>query len=577
MNTNTLLQHFDEISEAPDAVSRLRRFILDLAVRGKLVEQDPGDEPASELFRRIEVERRRLEEAKKKKKGRCPPELEMEDAPFELPGSWLWVKLGRIGDWGSGSTPSRGVTEYYGGDVSWLKSGELRDRLALVGSEETVSELALEECTFRRNQPGDVLVAMYGATIGKLAILGEEAVTNQAVCGCTPFPGVINRYLFDFLLSWRTHFHTLSEGGAQPNISKVKIINTPFPLPPLGEQHRIVVKVDELMALCDELEAAQTTREKRRDRLVAATLHRLNNGDTDPDSARTFKQTASFYFNHLPRLTTKPEHIRQLRQTILNLAVRGKLVPQHSGEEPGLELFNRIRSERERLESEGKAARIKALPPIAATEVPFSIPPSWAWVRTQEISTRVSDGVHKKPNYVDSGVPFITVRNLTAGSGISFQETKFISEADHEQFIKRTHPEKGDVLITKDGTIGVTRVIETDRVFSIFVSVALVKLVERRTNAFFALCLNSGAVQSQIVPKGAALKHLHLVDLRHLPIPLPPLAEQCRLLAKLDEMMALCSQLDSQLSDASTISHHLLEATINETLTGGRCLSEAGS
>lgn len=159
------------------------------------------------------------------------------------------------------------------GGISWLKSGELGDSLNLTGSEETVSEKALAKCSFRMNKPGDILIAMYGATIGKLAILAEEAVTNQAVCGCTPFTGISNRYMFLFLLANREAFRASSEGGAQPNISKEKIVNTAFPLPPTAEQHRIVAKVDALMALCDRLEAALTTTDTTRTRLLEALLH----------------------------------------------------------------------------------------------------------------------------------------------------------------------------------------------------------------------------------------------------------------------------------------------------------------
>ena len=163
-------------------------------------------------------------------------------------------------------------------------------------------------------------------------------------------------------------------------------------------------------------------------------------------------------------------------------------------------------------------------------------------------------------------MPFITVRNLTEGPGISFRDTRFISESDHLEFVKRSHPERGDVLITKDGTIGVTRIIETDRVFSIFVSVALVKMAERAIGPFFALCINSELIRSTIVPKGAALKHLHLVDLRRLPVPLPPLAEQRRIVAKVDELMKLCDELETQLKSTEADSRSLLEAILHEAL-----------
>jgi len=273
MNPERLLQHFDRVAEAPDAIPRLRRFILDLAVRGKLVPQDPNDEPAAELLKWVKMEKARLMKEGKIKKEQPLPALDEFEVPFATPKNWMWAQLGEIGDWGSGSMPPRGNSEYYGGDVTWLKSGELGDSLALKGSEEKVTNLALQKCSFRLNQPGDVPIAMYGATTGKLAMLSEPAVTNQAVCGCTPFDGILNRYLFLYLLSRREDFHAQSEGGAQPNISKVKIVLSPFALPPLAEQHRIVAKVDELMALCDQLEIQPPPTEADSRRLLEAVLH----------------------------------------------------------------------------------------------------------------------------------------------------------------------------------------------------------------------------------------------------------------------------------------------------------------
>ena len=237
-----------------DQVKHLRQTILSLAVRGKLVEQDPTDEPASELLRRVTDERETLLRAKRIKRVRVKP-IALGETPFRVPNNWEWTRLGHVGDWGAGSTPSRTNTEFFGGDVTWLKSGELNDNRHLLGSEETITQLALENCSFRTNRPGDILIAMYGATIGKLAILAESAVTNQAVCGCTPFQGVLSHFLFLYLLSRRSTFRRSSEGGAQPNISKVKIVATPFPLPPFAEQRRIVAKVDEIMTLCDRMEA----------------------------------------------------------------------------------------------------------------------------------------------------------------------------------------------------------------------------------------------------------------------------------------------------------------------------------
>jgi type I restriction enzyme S subunit len=259
------------LTTRPDQIKRLRQAILDLAVRGKLVQQDANDEPASELLKRIAKDKARLVKTGEARKLEVDP-VAPGDKPFAIPAAWTWTRLGSIGDWGSGSTPPRGAPGLYGGTVTWLKSGELSDNRTLAGSEEKVTEAAISKGSFRLNRRGDVLIAMYGATIGKVAILAESAVTNQAVCGCTPFSGVFNQFLFLFLLSQREHFHSASEGGAQPNISKVKIVWTPFPLPPLSEQHRIVAKVDELMALCDRLEASLADGTKSRNRLLDALL-----------------------------------------------------------------------------------------------------------------------------------------------------------------------------------------------------------------------------------------------------------------------------------------------------------------
>jgi len=266
-----MLNALPALTTRPDQIKQLRQAILDLAVRGKLVLQDPKDEPASELLKRIAKEKARLVQAGEARKAEIDP-ANSEGMPFFVPSNWVWTRLGSIGDWGSGSTPPRGNSELYGGSVPWFKSGELNDNRVLAGSEETVTQLAIDKGSFRLNKPGDVLLAMYGATIGKVAILAESAVTNQAVCGCTPFAGVDNQFLFLFLLSQREQFHSASEGGAQPNISKVKIVWTPFPLPPLAEQYRIVAKVDALMALCDQLETSLTDTATARSRLLDSLL-----------------------------------------------------------------------------------------------------------------------------------------------------------------------------------------------------------------------------------------------------------------------------------------------------------------
>ncbi len=301
--TQFALAQLPALTTRKEQIAALRQTILDLAVRGRLVKQDERDEPAEVLLKRMAAERVKLVEAREFKRTQPLLSVGPDERPFEIPAGWSWTRLGVIGDWGSGSTPSRGKAEYYGGAYTWLKSGELNDVIGLTGSDERVSDIALKECSFRLNRKDDVLIAMYGATIGKLAILGEDAVTNQAVCGCTVLSGIVNKYLFLQLLAMRSAFHSQSEGGAQPNISKEKIVNTPFPLPPLPEQHRIVAKVDELMALCDRLEAALEKREATKAKLLEALLHVETSSAPPPPQLRQHPATTKTK----PQQATYPE------------------------------------------------------------------------------------------------------------------------------------------------------------------------------------------------------------------------------------------------------------------------------
>ena len=243
----------------------LKKSILQEAVQGKLVPQDPSDEPAEALLERIRAEKQRLIKEGKIKKDKHESVIFRRDnshyekldgverciddeLPFEIPESWAWARLGNIGDWGSGATPSRTHPEYYDGSIPWLKTGDLTDSY-ITDIPEGISQLALEKTSVRLNESGSVLMAMYGATIGKLGILTYSATTNQACCACKPVYGVETLFLFYFLMSQRTAFIKRGEGGAQPNISKEKIVTTLMPLPPLAEQHCIVQRIEELLPL----------------------------------------------------------------------------------------------------------------------------------------------------------------------------------------------------------------------------------------------------------------------------------------------------------------------------------------
>ena len=249
-----LVEKYGETQEVLEELNnslpeKLKKSILQEAIQGKLVPQDPNDEPASVLLERIREEKKRLvKEGRLKKSSLKETEIIDEEKPFEIPDTWEWCKLGWIGDWGAGATPAKGNLEFYNnGTIPWLRTGELNNGY-VYDSEIKVTEKALEKCSLRMCQIGDVLIAMYGATIGKVAIAGIELTTNQACCACTPFL-VYNKYLLYYLLASKKAFIELGEGGAQPNISREKIIAFPFSLPPLAEQRRIVAKIEELFGV----------------------------------------------------------------------------------------------------------------------------------------------------------------------------------------------------------------------------------------------------------------------------------------------------------------------------------------
>ena len=279
---------------------KLRQKILDLAIHGKLVPQDPNDEPASVLLERIKAEKERLIKEGKikgsKKSAKASDTPHYGNMPFEVPDNWAWTTLGNIGTWQAGGTPSRSNKSYYGGNIPWLKTGDLNDGL-ITNIPEKITEDAVANSSAKINPTGSVLIAMYGATIGKLGILTFPATTNQACCACIEYFAITQKYLFYFLLSHRDMFIAKGGGGAQPNISKEIIVNTAIPLPPLAEQERIVTEIERWFTLIDQLEQ----------------------GKSDLQTV-----------------------IKQAKSRVLYLAIHGKLVPQNPNDEPAIKLLKRI-------------------------------------------------------------------------------------------------------------------------------------------------------------------------------------------------------------------------------------------
>ena len=524
MTPDRLLDHFDRISDAPDAIPRLRRFILDLAVRGKLVEQKSNDEPASELLKRIQAEKARLVKEGKLRNQEPTLPVEIGDQPFELPTNWEWARFGGIADFSAGRTPSRHDFSYWNtGDYPWASIADMTDGGVVVTTKETVSEKAKEHLFRSEPAPVGTLIMSFKLTIGKISMLGVPAFHNEAIISIHPHLVAMDAYLFKVLPRFSQQGDT-KDAIKGATLNRESITNIFLPLPPLAEQNRIVAEVDELMALCDQLEAAQAERESRRDKLAGASLHRVNNGA----NANEFREHARFHFRHLPRLTTRPEHIQQLRQTILNLAVSGKLVPRDPKDEPASELLKRIQAWRSAAIAEGKIRMPrKQILAVDDSEAPYELPKLWDWVRLGQII------------YIHSG-DGLTSEAMRRGSVPVFGGNGITGFHDTPNVLRPT------VVIGRlgyyCGSIHVTpsQAWITDNAF----------ITEFCTDAIFQnfLVLLLKATNLKENEKATAQPVISGAKIYPIIVGLPPLAEQHRIVAKVDEVMALCNRLEAQLN-----------------------------
>jgi type I restriction enzyme S subunit len=571
MNAERLLQHFDRISEAPDAIPRLRRFILDLAVRGKLVEQDPSDEPASELLKRIHGEKSRL--IKKQKEA---AEMDGTGVSLEVPPNWKLIPLIALGTWAIGSGFPKNEQGIQDGPYFFLKVSDMNlpgNEKYIVSSQNFIDEAAAARMRAKIHPPGTIIFPKIGGAIAtnKRRILTQGSAIDNNCLGITFWSNLSVDWCY--LLLTTLDFTQYQAGTAVPALQQSVLEQIRVSLPPLAEQHRIVAKVDELMSLCDQLEAAKTEREQSRDRLVATCLHHLNQPaeTAEADAPDTFCDHAQFIFNHLPRLTTRRAHIKQLRETILNLAVCGKLVPQNPNDEPALELLKRIQAEKARLVEEGIILRQK----WASSDLngyAFERPVKWEAVNFGDVCNLVTSGSRGWAEfYSDAGPKFIRAQNIRFGR-LRLDDLACVNPPKKTEGT-RTQVSNGDLLIVIGTTgAGVTNPALLERELGeAYVSqhVALIKPTATSLSRWLLLCLMAPAGgRAELVERayGAGKPGLNLDNIRSLNIPLPPLAEQHRIVAKVDELMALCDQLEAQLTTTEADSRRLLEAVLHEAL-----------
>lgn len=417
-----------------------------------------------------------------------------EEIPFDIPKGWEWVRMGVIGDWGAGATPAKGNAAYYGGNILWLRTGELNDGI-VYDTEIKVTQKALAECSLRINKIGDVLIAMYGATIGKVAIVGKELTTNQACCACTPF-GIYNWFLFYFLMGSKEDFVKKGEGGAQPNISREKLIHHLMPLPPLAEQHRIVEKTRDVLLYIKQYENLQKS------------LNALNG------NIRTL-----------------------LKKSILQEAIQGRLVPQIAEEGTAQDLLERIKQEKLKLIKGGKLKKSALTNSVIfkgddnkyyemlngqsdEIELPVEYPNNWAVLRLGDIC-QLADGVKRSGKKVCLDAKYLRGKSSSA---TIIENGRFVQVGDNVILVDGEN--SGEVFsVPQDGYMGST-----------FKQLWISSVMYKPYILAFILLYKEDLRNSK---RGAAIPHLNKELFYNLTVGIPPYKEQIRISLRIGVLFQL--------------------------------------
>jgi type I restriction enzyme S subunit len=557
-------------------VQKLRELILELAVRGKLVEQDPNDEPASVLLEKIAEEKARLVREGKVKKQKKLPEISSDEKSFPLPLGWHWARIQDIS-----SYIQRGKGPKYSevGRVRVISQKCVQNSGFDISPARFVEDTSLDKYQPERFLvSNDLLWNSTGTgTVGRINVLESiEAntlvadshvtvirpllVSSQFICSFISAPGVQLRIAPD-------HENSLVSGSTkQVELNTSQVTSVVVPVPPLAEQNRIVKKVDELMALCDQLEQQQADAVQAHDTLVKVLLDTLNQSDNADDFQQNWRRIAE----HFDTLFTTESSIDQLKQTILQLAVMGKLVPQDPNDEPASVLLEKIAEEKARLVKEGKIKKQKPLPEISEDDKPFELPKNWEWTRFGSVFDVTSSKRINVKDYVSSGVPFFRSKEIgELKFGRTISTDIFISKDKYDELKNLSgFPNAGDLMLTAVGSIGNGWICDGRDFYYKDGNIAKIGC-----HQFADMCYTLDFIEAPLFNKqamntvsGTAYNALTLIKLNHLLFPTPPLAEQHRIVKKVDELMALCDQLKDHLNQAQTLQQQLADAVVAQSV-----------
>lgn len=544
-------------------IKKLRELILELAVCGKLVAQDPNDEPASELLKRIAAEKAELVKQGKIKKPKPLPEISEEEKPFELPAGWEWVALQEICSLENGDRsknyPNKSTLVETG--IPFVNAGHLENGNI---RQEDMTFITPEHFSILRSGKfldGDILFCLRGS-LGKSAIVQNlsGAIASSLVI-VRVFKPTFNKYIhlyFDAPLSY-DFINKYDNGTAQPNLAATDLARFLVPLPPLDEQSRIVNKITELMALCDQLEQHSLTSLDAHQQLVETLLTTL----TDSQNADELAENWARISEHFDTLFTTEASIDALKQTILQLAVMGKLVPQDPNDEPASELLKRIAQEKAQLVKDGKIKKPKPLPPISDEEKPFELPDGWVWCRINDIST-VGTGAtpsRDEPKYwLDGEINWVT----SGETNKPFIETT--SECVTKKAINDTNVSiypPGTLIVAMYGQ-GKTRGQITELLIDAGTNqaCAAIQLIanEDSHRKFIKIFFEKSYDDLRALASGGAQPNLNVAKISQTVIPLPPEREQARVVLAVNSLLNLCSSLKKHIQSAQQTQLHLADA-----------------
>ncbi|WP_390243037.1 restriction endonuclease subunit S [Vibrio sp. R78045] len=543
-------------------VKKLRELILELAVRGKLVPQDPMDEPASVLLERIAEEKALLVKEKKIKKSKSLSKIANEDEPFVLPQGWAWSRLGNAGIGATGKTPSTKQTEFFEGKLPFVGPGQITQNGQLLEAEKFLSSEGLLHST--EAVQGDILMVCIGGSIGKAALATQTIGFNQQINALRPlimesdylYAAVSTNSFYEGLLDKAT-------GSATPIINRGKWEELLVPIAPLSEQHRIVAKVDELMTLCDQLDQQTEASITVHQVLVTTLLDTLTNS-ADADE---LMQNWARISEHFDTLFTTEASIDQLKQTILQLAVMGKLVPQDPNDEPAAKLLERIAEEKAQLIKDKKIKKQKALPPIADDEKPFELPNGWEWCRLPDLGELARGKSKHRPRndpklYEGGSIPLVQTGDVARANGTIQTYTAKYNEFGLAQ--SQLWP-KGTLCITIAANIADTATLGFDACFPDSV-VGYTPYDKEIPTVYFDYFIKTAKENLERFAPSTAQKNINLEILSNVLVPCPPKLQFSRIIEKVDVLLGICDDLKARLKESQATQLHLTNAIVEQAV-----------